>query len=152
MFNNILSHRRIILGFILVYLLAITIIIAVRFLGKNISNLAQTPSPLPMKNGCLATKPISFKEVAGKVDSIDNNSITINGQSYNLKSTLKVYQVKSKPLSVIYQVDQLGKQERIEVDKTHVQVGDIVSGLDICNVEKDPQAEKGIYIIYVFRT
>lgn len=151
MFGNFVSYKKVLLGFLIIYLLVLSIMLAIR-LYKNRQAVSQSSSQAyPMKDGCLTTRPISFKEVSGTLDSIDNNYTTINGNSYNLKSTLKVYQVKSKPLSVIYQVDQLSKYERIEVDKTQVKVGDRVSGLDICNVAKDPQAEKGIFVIYIFK-
>lgn len=139
-----LDLKKVIILLIVVYLLSLLAILAIRAFRSNVPSL-------PLENGCLATKPISFKEIRGKLKNLDSKSVTIDNTSYSLTSNAEMYQIKSRPLSIIYDLDKLTKLSRTKINLTEVNLGDMVSGLDICNVEGDPQAEKGIYIIYVFR-
>lgn len=148
-----LDLKKVILLLVVVYLLSLLAILAIRALRSNVPFLSLKPSQpsLPLENGCLATKPISFKEIRGKLKNLDSKSVTIDETSYSLTSNADVYKIKSQPLSIIYDLDKLTKLSRTKINLTEVNPGDRVSGLDICNVEEDPQAEKGIYILYVFR-
>lgn len=140
-----LDLKKVILLLVVVYLLALLAILAIRAFRSNV------PPSLLLENGCLATRPISFKEIRGKLKNLDSKSVTIDNTSYSLTSNLEVYKIKSQPLSIIYDLDKLTKLSRTKINLSEVNLGDMVSGLDICNVKEDPQAEKGIFVIYIFK-